>query len=104
MAVGTLAERNTRVSRGIVRSQCMTFLARDLSMQAGQRVAGFRMIELSNVDRFPIREVVALGTIRAEAAFVLVRVAGSTGLRKPEERSVQIHLDSHPLQRRNFRR
>lgn len=62
------------------------------------------MIELINVDRLPIREVVALRTVRAQAALVLIRMAVRARLGDAQESAIQIRLDPHTLKRRDFQR
>ena len=51
-----------------------------LGVQAGQRIAGLRVIEigltgLADIDRLPVHEIVALQATWAEAALVLILVA-----------------------------
>lgn len=60
------------------------------------------MVELSNVDCFPVGGIVALRAVRAQPAFVLIRVACGTGRREAQKRVIQIRLDSYALQRRNL--
>ena len=81
----------------------MTFLTRCLPMQTGQRITRFRMIELFNLDRLPVLEIVALQAICPQPSFVFVPVAGDTAWRKTQKRPVQIFdLDGRTLSGRYF--
>lgn len=74
----------------------VAFLAIDLRVQTGQRVARFRVVEL--LGRFPIREVVALQTVVAELSFVRIFVARYAILGQSEKRLRKIlHFDKRAL-------
>ena len=63
------------------------------------------MVELVDVDRLPIDEIVALQAIRSQCAFVLILMASSAGLGHTQESVIQIFdLDRCSLGRRNSRR
>lgn len=72
VTIGALVKRNAYVPWPAIARRSMTFLACDLGVQSGQRVAGFRMVQLADADRFPVVVVVALQTIGTEASLVLV--------------------------------
>lgn len=91
MAVGALAKGNPWVSRFPFRVRRVAFLTSDLGVQSGQWIARLGMVEL--LDRaggFPIGEVVALLTIRAQPALMRIFVTCGTCLRNAEESLVQI--------------
>ena len=50
-----------------------------LSVQAGQRVASFGVIELAYAEGLPIFEVVALLAVLSESSGMRILVAGSAG-------------------------
>lgn len=100
MAVGAFPEGDSRVSRQIVRPGRVALLASDLRVQAGQRVPRLRVVKLGGVDRFPIREVVALCAILSKPAFVSILVTGSTRRGDAQERVVQVDLDRRALRSR----
>src|ERR1700680_3723841 len=79
MAIRTLVEWDSRVSRLGLRARRMTFRARNLSMQSRQRIARPRMVELADANRLPILEVVALLTTGPKPTAVRVLMAGRTG-------------------------
>jgi|SRR5579859_817753 len=72
VAIGALVERNTHVLRLAVGTVRVALGALHLGMQAGQRIARLRVIELRGADRFPILEIVALLAGRTKPAFVLI--------------------------------
>ena len=76
-----------RVLRFSIRSRQVTFLAGDLGVQSGQRIARARMIEMPRPHRngFPVIKVVALQAILSEATVMLVLVARHAIPREPEE-------------------
>ena len=82
VAIGTLVERNSRITRPIVHTLRMALGARHLSVQTGQRIARLRVIELTDADCFPVFKVVALLTGLPEPSVVRVLVAGSAGGRQ----------------------
>jgi hypothetical protein len=77
MAIGALAESNTHILRLAVYAICVALGALHLGMQAGQRIACLRMIELRGADRFPILKIVALLAGRTKSAFVLIFVTAN---------------------------
>jgi hypothetical protein len=90
MAIGTLAERNSGVTRLVVRAWGMTLRTRNLRVQAGERIFCLRMIELSHRHRLPVVVVVALQTVFSQTALVLVLVAGGASGGYAQEGLVQI--------------
>ena len=68
----------------------MAFLAGHLGVRAGERIFCLRMVEL--IGLFPVLDVVAARAIRAELAFVGIRVAGSAVLREAHVRSGQVGI------------
>jgi hypothetical protein len=102
MAIGALAKGNSGIARFPVAPWHVTFLARDLCVQSGQRITRCRMVELTDTYGLPIAVVVALQTIRAKSALVLVLVATYAALREPQKCSIQIlDLDGRAFIRRN---
>lgn len=80
MAIGALRERNAGESRLASRRRgSMALRTGNLSVQAGQRVMGFRMIEIRRC--LPIYEIVTLQTIRTQAAVMNVFMARNAILR-----------------------
>lgn len=77
MAIGALAERNTYILRLAVCAICVALGALHLGMQAGQRIARLRVIELCGADGFPVLEVMALLAGRTKSAFVLIFVTAN---------------------------
>lgn len=103
VAIDALGERNPGVARLVVGPWRVTLCARYLSMKTGQRVASFRMIELADRDRVPIRKIVTLRAIRSQLSLVLVLMASHTGWGNSKKRAVQVFdFDIGPLRRRDF--
>ena len=75
VAIHALAKRNASVARLRVRPRSVAFLAGDRSVQSGQGIASFRVIQLADLDRLPIVEIVTLQTVGTKPSFVLVLVA-----------------------------
>jgi len=93
VAVVALRERNPNVPRLIIRPGGVALFALHLPVQAGQRVAGLRVIE-SPRNILPVIEIVAVCAVRAQASAVRVFVTGGTGFGNPDERPVEVlHLD-----------
>ena len=104
MTLRTLIEWNAYILRLAVRPVGVALGALHLQVQSRQRVACLGMIELADVDRLPIDEVVARKTILAKAALVLILVAGDAGGGKAEIGSAGIFdLDHRPFLGRNVR-
>lgn len=82
VAIRTLIERNAHILRLSLRPIRVAFRALYLLVQSGQGIPGFRVIELLDLDRFPVLIVVALQAVLAEPAFVLILVARHAGGRK----------------------
>ena len=94
VAVRALIEGDAHILRLAVGSVGVAFGALHLGVQARQRIACFRVIELGGADRLPVLEIVALLASWAEAPFVLILMAGDTARREAEISSVQIfYLD-----------
>ncbi len=66
----------------------MTFVAGDLSVHPGEGIFRFRMVEMLYL--FPVVEIVAALAIRSKFAFVGIRVAAYTVLRKTQKRGGEI--------------
>ena len=89
VTIGTLIEGNANVLRFAVHSIHVALSALHLGVQAGQRIAGLRVIEigltgLADIDRLPVHEIVALQATWAEAALVLILVAADATRRQTE--------------------
>lgn len=80
VTVGALAEDEPHVTWLVVGTRSVALLTRNLRVQSGQRIPGFGVVELCDI--FPVFKVVALLTIGAETAVVLVLVAGRASLRQ----------------------
>jgi hypothetical protein len=105
MAVGALIEGDAYILRLAIGSVGVALRALHLGVQARQRIARLRVIELAGADRLPIFEIVALLASWAETTFVLILVAGGTARREAEISSVQIfYLDTKAFLGGNVRR
>ncbi len=85
VAIRTLAESDAGIARLAVRSGRMTFLAGDPGMRTGQGIAGLRVVELADVDGFPIVVGVALQTILSQPSFVLVLMTSHATCETPRK-------------------
>ncbi len=104
VAVRALIERNAHILRLAVGAVGVALRALHLRVQSGQRIARFRVIELLNVDRLPVHEVVALLTIRSQPSLVSILVTTCARRRKSQIGSSQIfRLDRGPLLRGDMR-
>lgn len=104
MAIGTLVEWDTFISRLIVRSRRMAFGAANLNVQTSQRITGLGVIELANADSFPVIEIVTLLTGLSEPSAVRILVARSAGSQESEVSPVQVFdFDGRALLQSNFR-
>jgi len=74
VAVRALGERNPCVLWFAIGAIGMTLRALHLGVQPGQRIAGLRVIELSNADILPAFKIMALLARRTEAALVGILV------------------------------
>src|ERR1700674_4442380 len=97
MAVNASLELHVLVARRSARLVwLMALLAGNLDVQAGQWVAGLRVIEL--LRRFPIRKVMALQAIIAQLSLVHILVARHAVLGQSEKGLGRIlHLDKRAL-------
>jgi len=100
VAVGAEIERDARIPRLSIRSVRVALFAFHLCVQACQRIAGLAVIELADVELFPVDEVVARLASGTETSFVEVFMARDAGLGQAQERAVQILV----LNRRAFLR
>ena len=97
VAVVALAERKTLIARLAAGSGRVTFLALDLLMLTGERVARPGMVERLR-DVLPVIEVVARLAFLAEPSLVKILVTGSAGGRRADEGPVRVlHLDQGAL-------
>jgi len=102
MAVGALAKRNSNILRLAVVPIGVALGALRLDVQAGQGIAGLGVIELADVDGFPIFHVVARLAVRPQAPFVLVFMARDASRGQAEIGACQIlGLNRRPFLRRN---
>jgi len=95
VTIGALVEGNAHVLRLAVRPVGVALGALYLGMQASQGIAGLRVVKLrltglADIDRLPVHKIVALQTVRSEAAFVLILVAGSATRRQTKIGSARI--------------
>jgi hypothetical protein len=84
VAIRTLVERDSCISRLIVWPRCMTLGALNLHVQPGQRIACLRVIELTNADCLPVLKVVALLAGWPKTSAVRVLMASGASRRYPE--------------------
>ena len=85
MTVLATAKCYSRVAWPFVSSGSVALLATDIAMQAGERIAGLGMVELTDTDAFPVVVVVTLQTIGSELSFVLILMAGGATRRNSQE-------------------
>ena len=81
-------ERNAGVLRFAIGTVRMALCALHLSVQTGQGIAGFAVIELTNIDLLPVDEVVAGLAGWTEPALMKVLVARNAGAGQAEIRTV----------------
>jgi len=79
VAIGTKVKGNADILRFAIGSVGVALLALHLCMQSGQRVTGFAVIELGDVEVLPVHEIVTRLAVRTQAAFMKVLVAGNAG-------------------------
>src|SRR5579864_5305075 len=104
VAIGALVERNAHILWLTVRAGRVALGALHLGMQAGQRIASLRVIELRGADGFPVLEIMALLAGRTKPAFVLIFMAANASGGEAEIRAVQIlDLDCPAVLSRNVR-
>jgi len=102
VAVGALVEGDTHVLRLTIGSVGMALRALHLSVQPSQRIPGLRVIELSDLQRLPVLEVMTLQTILAETAFVLIFMAGDACRRHSQIAAIEVFVfDRRAFLRRN---
>lgn len=82
VAIRTLIKGNAHVPRLSVGAIGVALRTLHLQVQPRQRVACLGVIELANVDRLPIDEVVARNTILPKPSFMLILVTGGACGRK----------------------
>jgi hypothetical protein len=82
VAIGTLVEWNSRISRPIIRTRRMALGALNMRVDSGQGIAGLRVVELDDTNRLPIFEVVALLTGLTKPSLVRILVTGSAAGRQ----------------------
>jgi len=104
VAVRALVERYADILRLAVRSVRVALGALYLYVQTRQWITGFRVVELSHVDRFPVDGIVAGLAVLAEASFVLIFVARGATTGQSEVGAAQVFLfDRRTFLRRNVR-
>jgi len=78
------------------RRRCMTFRARRLRVEPGERIS--RLVVIEFLGCFPVHKIVALETVLAQLTFMRILMACHTVWRKAQKRPVQvIHLDLRAL-------
>jgi hypothetical protein len=75
MTIAAAAKPNSGVAQLFIGPRSVTLLAGNLDVQTGQGITRDRMIERTNIDFFPLGEVVALQAVGAEPTAVLVLMA-----------------------------
>src|SRR5208337_4102829 len=80
MAVVAVAKWDSGVARLVVGPRSVTLQAGNLDVQTGKGITRERMVEVSNIDFFPLGEVVTLQAVGAQPAPMLVLMAiGAVG-------------------------
>lgn len=104
VAVRALIKLDPGVLRFAIGSIGVTLCALHLRVKSGERIASLGVVELADVDRFPVLKVVTRLAILSQAALVLILVTCSTCGGKAQIGAVQIFdLDSAAFLRRNMR-
>ncbi len=75
MAVVAAAKWDSGVARLVVGPRSVTLQAGNLDVQTGKGITRERMVEVSNIDFFPLGEVVTLQAVGAQPALMLVLMA-----------------------------
>ncbi len=102
VAIRTLIKRDAHILRFPVRSIDVALCTLHLRMQSGQRIPSLAMIELRDIDRLPIVEVVATLAGLAKTPLMRVLVAGRACSREPQVRMVEVLiLNRRAILRRN---
>lgn len=88
VAIRALVERDANILRFAISAVRVALGALHLRVQASQRIARLRVVELTlalaDADRLPVFKVVARLASRSKAAFVLILVACNATCRQPE--------------------
>jgi hypothetical protein len=90
MAIAAMRERNASVTRLVVRSRSVAFLAGHLGMQSGERISRTGMVELTDSNRLPLVKIVALQAIGTQALFVRILMTSRTGRRHSQKCAVEV--------------
>lgn len=105
MAIRALIECDPGVLRLSIGSVGVALRTLHLSMETGERIPCLGVVELPDVEGFPVLEVVAGLAILSQTTFVLIFVASNASGREPEIGAVQIlNLDCAAFLRRDVRR
>lgn len=84
VAVRALIKGNAYILRLAIGAIRMTSSALYRGVQAGERVPGFGVVELSDGDALPVFNVVTLLALRSQPSFVLIGVTGDTSGRQAQ--------------------
>ena len=90
VAIRATAECNSGVARLFVLPGSVALLARDLGMQAGQRIACNRMVERAETDPLPVTVIVTLQAVGSELSLVFVLMAVAAARGETQKCSAQI--------------
>lgn len=97
VAVRTLSEGQSQITRFVVRSGYVALLTSHSGMQPGKWVSGLGVIELLR-HAFPVVVVMALEAVLTKSALVWILMTGRTSGRNTEEGPAQIrYLDQMPF-------
>jgi hypothetical protein len=105
VAIGTLAKSDSGISRLIVRAGRVAFRTSHLTVLTRQRILRPRVIELHDVERLPILEVVTLLASLPEASAVRILMASRASGREAQISLGEIfNFDGSALSPNNIRR
>lgn len=98
MAIRALIECDPDILRLAIGCVCVALRALHLRVKSSEGIPRSGVVELTDVDRFPVLEVVAGLAILSEPAFVLIFVTSNARGGKTEVGAVQIlYLDCASL-------
>ena len=90
MTIRATAECDSGVARLFVLPGRVALLARDLGVQAGQRIACNRMVERAETDPLPVTVIVTLQAVGSELSLVFVLMAVAAARGETQKSSAQI--------------
>jgi hypothetical protein len=104
VAIRAQAKGDAGIARLAIWTTRMTLGALYLRVQPRKRVTRLAVVELADIDGFPVDEVVARLAIWTQASLMEILMAGNARGRQTKKRPIQIFiLDSRSFLRRNMR-